>query len=251
MINIYFGLHSSSSPNWSGRLFDYPKFKQKLLCLPGLSHVIGSVLPIFAAPGNDVLLPCHLEPPLNVEELTIEWSRPDLLPSSSDLLSQLQYVHVHREHHEDQDMKSHLYMGRTSLFENELKHGNISLKIANVTVQDEGLYKCFVPKLRGGMKEAFVRLVVGGCSLCRVADRGLSPSPPKKVIHILMYFKLWNVHLCFVSEPTAVKTTVAWIYPTEFSTTGPVEEEVKGERNWVKESCGLFLQNAICCITKR
>lgn len=145
-----------------GRLLVYTKLNQKLLCLPGSSHVIGSVLPIFTAPGSNVLLPCHLEPLLNVEELTIEWSRPDLQPSPSDRLSQLQYVHVHRQHHEVLDMKSHLYIGRTSLLENELKHGNISLKITNVTEEDEGQYKCFVPELRGGVKEAFVRLFVGG-----------------------------------------------------------------------------------------
>ncbi|XP_075891456.1 uncharacterized protein LOC142894154 [Nelusetta ayraudi] len=155
----------------------------------GVSHVIGSVLPIFAAPGNNVILPCQLEPPLNVDEQTIEWSRPDQQPSPSDHLSQLQYVHVHRQHHEVLDMKSHSYVSRTSLFDNELKHGNISLKIENVTVEDEGQYKCFVPKLRGPVKEAFVRLFV---------------------------------------EPTPVKTTETWIHPTEYSTTGPVEKEIKG-----------------------
>lgn len=213
--------------------FDYTKLKPKRLCLPDLPHVIGSALPVFAAPGYNVLLPCHLEPPLNVEELTIEWSRPDLQPSPSDRLSQLQYVHVHRQHHEVQDMKSHLYKGRTSLFENELKHGNISLKITNVTVEDEGQYKCFVPKLRGGVKEAFIRLFVGGYKDVYYVELPtvVFLQPPQKIaIHIFIYLKLLNVYLCFVSEPTAVKTTVAWIYPTEFPTTGLVEKEVKGKK---------------------
>lgn len=77
---------------------------------------------------------------------------------------------------------------------------------------------------------------VQGCSLCRVADCGKSPNP-KIAIHILhIYFiYIFKVVTCvcvyvFFSEPTAVKTTVAWIYPTEFPTTGLVEEEVKGEK---------------------
>lgn len=173
--------------------------KQKLLCLPGVSHVIGSVLPIFAAPGNNVILPCHLEPPLNVDEQTIEWSRPDLQPSPSDRLSQLQYVHVHRQHHEVLDMKSHSYVSRTSLFDNELKHGNISLKIENVTVEDEGQYKCFVPKLRGPVKEAFVHLFVGECKDVQYLDTGIFPHK-KYNLYIYMYicvyiYNIYNIYI--------------------------------------------------------
>lgn len=136
---------------------------KNFLCPPGQPCVIGSILPIFAAPGDDIILPCHLEPPLNVEGQTIEWSRPDLQPDPSDRLSHVEYVHVYRHRHEVRDIKIQSYVGRTLLFEKELKHGNISLMITNVTVEDEGKYKCYIPKLKSQVKEAFVRLFVGEC----------------------------------------------------------------------------------------
>lgn len=35
-------------------------------------------------------------------------------------------------------------------------------------------------------------------------------------------------------------TTMVWFYPTELPTTGLVEQDDKGDRNWVKENCELF-----------
>ncbi|CAI5661118.1 unnamed protein product [Oreochromis niloticus] len=53
------------------------------------------------------------------------------------------------------------YTRRTSLFTDELKNGNISLKISKVKLSDEGTYKCFVPELN---KHTTVQLVVGASS---------------------------------------------------------------------------------------
>ncbi|KAI3375486.1 hypothetical protein L3Q82_003821 [Scortum barcoo] len=126
----------------------------------GEPQVIGSLGPIIAAPGDDVILPCHLEPHFNVEGLTVEWSKPDLKPDPSDRLSRVDYVHLYRNRREDPDMKLRSYFGRTSLFTDELKRGNISLKIMNVTLADEGRYKCLIPKLKSTVKESIVQLVV-------------------------------------------------------------------------------------------
>ncbi|KAI3375485.1 hypothetical protein L3Q82_003818 [Scortum barcoo] len=57
-------------------------------------------------------------------------------------------------------MKLQSYFGRTSLFTDELKRGNISLKIMNVTLADEGRYKCLIPKLKSTVKESIVKLVI-------------------------------------------------------------------------------------------
>ncbi|KAI3375483.1 hypothetical protein L3Q82_003816 [Scortum barcoo] len=126
----------------------------------GETQVIGSLGPIIAAPGDDVILPCHLEPHFNVEGLTVEWSKPDLKPDPSDRLSRVDYVHLYRNRREDPDMKLRSYFGRTLLFTDELKRGNISLKIMNVTLADEGRYKCLIPKLKSTVKESIVKLVV-------------------------------------------------------------------------------------------
>ncbi|TDG99437.1 hypothetical protein EPR50_G00194320 [Perca flavescens] len=44
-------------------------------------------------------------------------------------------------------MKIPSYARRTALFTDSLKEGNISLRIANVTLADTGRYRCYVPKL--------------------------------------------------------------------------------------------------------
>ncbi|XP_030608939.1 myelin-oligodendrocyte glycoprotein-like [Archocentrus centrarchus] len=122
--------------------------------------VIGSNLPIIAAPGDDVILPCHLEPMFDVRGLTVEWSQPDLKPDPSDRLRRVEYVHLYRDMREVPDMKLASYFRRTELFMDDLKHGNISLKILNVSEEDSGRYRCFIPKLRSRVKAAIVQLIV-------------------------------------------------------------------------------------------
>ncbi|XP_005754566.1 CD276 antigen-like isoform X2 [Pundamilia nyererei] len=122
--------------------------------------VIGSNLPIIAAPGDDVILPCHLEPAFDVQGLTVEWSKPDLKPDPSDRLSRVEYVHLYRDRKEVPDMKMASYFRRTELFIDDMKHGNISLKILNVSEEDNGRYRCFIPKLQSRVKAAVVELVV-------------------------------------------------------------------------------------------
>ncbi|XP_034712892.1 myelin-oligodendrocyte glycoprotein-like [Etheostoma cragini] len=126
----------------------------------GDSHVVGPVQPIVAAPGDDVILPCHVEPPETVAGMTVEWSRPDRQPDPRDRLSRVEYVHLYRDTREVPDMKISSYVGRTELFTEGLRHGNISLKIMNVTLADRGRFRCFIPKLHGQTQWSVVQLVV-------------------------------------------------------------------------------------------
>uniref|UniRef100_A0A8C2XCQ9 Ig-like domain-containing protein n=1 Tax=Cyclopterus lumpus TaxID=8103 RepID=A0A8C2XCQ9_CYCLU len=122
----------------------------------------------WVAPGDDVILPCHLEPKYNVEGLTVEWSKPDLQPDPADRLSRVEYVHFYRDGREVLDLKIRSYLRRTELFTDDLKDGNISLRIKNVTLADQGSYRCFIPKLRGPVTASTIQLVVGesDCSSC-------------------------------------------------------------------------------------
>lgn len=122
--------------------------------------MVGSLQPILAAPGDDVILQCHVEPKFNVAGLTVEWSRPDRRPDPNDRLSRVEYVHLYRDAHEVPDMKIPSYIGRTALFTDGLKEGNISLRITNVTQEDEGRYRCFIPKLKSRTKSSIVHLIV-------------------------------------------------------------------------------------------
>ncbi|XP_008433345.1 CD276 antigen-like isoform X2 [Poecilia reticulata] len=106
--------------------------------------------------GDDVILQCLVEPQLDMVDMTVEWSRPDAKHRPKGM----EYVHLYRDNNEVLDMKSSSYYGRTALFADGLRHGNISLIVTNVTTADDGEYKCFIPKLHGNTKSSVVRLIV-------------------------------------------------------------------------------------------
>ncbi|XP_067380082.1 butyrophilin subfamily 3 member A2-like [Channa argus] len=114
----------------------------------GQHELISSHQPIVAGVGDDIMLPCHLEPVMDVAAKTLEWIRPDL----NNI-----FVYVWRSGQEFVKAKHPSYTGRTSLFTDELKHGNMSLKLSEVKLSDKGKYKCFIPELR---TQSIVEVVV-------------------------------------------------------------------------------------------
>ncbi|XP_023265090.1 myelin-oligodendrocyte glycoprotein-like isoform X2 [Seriola lalandi dorsalis] len=141
----------------------------------GQLQVIGSPHPIVATPGDDVILPCHVEPAVNVAGLTVEWSRPDLRPYPNDLQKRVGFVHLYRDSREVLDMKISSYVLRTALFLEDLRRGNISLKITNVTLTDEGRYRCFIPKLKSLKKSSIVNLEIDQSSTNTSTETPLNP----------------------------------------------------------------------------
>ena len=121
----------------------------KTVFLLGQSQLISTPQPIVAAVGDDILLPCHLEPAVDIAAKTLEWTRPDLNP---------RFVHVWRAGQNLVTVKNPSYKGRTSLFTDEVKKGNISLKLSKVKPPDEGRYRCYIPEMN---IDSFVELVVG------------------------------------------------------------------------------------------
>ena len=115
----------------------------------GEYEVIGSHQPIKALVGQDIILPCHLEPQFNVTTLTVEWRLSATL------------VHVYRNRKDDLTLQHKDFRGRTSLFHDEMSNGNISLKISSVTEADAGNYTCFVPRLHSEFRRGYISLIVG------------------------------------------------------------------------------------------
>uniref|UniRef100_A0A8P4FZ84 Ig-like domain-containing protein n=1 Tax=Dicentrarchus labrax TaxID=13489 RepID=A0A8P4FZ84_DICLA len=114
----------------------------------GESNVIGSDKPVTVTVGDNVILPCHLEPPFDVTTLTVEWMR------------DREYVHVYRSTKDDPGSQEKNFRGRTFLFHEEMIRGNISLKLTNVTELDAGSYTCNVPKLESQVRKGFINLTV-------------------------------------------------------------------------------------------
>ncbi|KAG7233539.1 hypothetical protein INR49_006890 [Caranx melampygus] len=129
-----------------------------LLCLFVLSPAVSpqsklvcSHQPIIAFVGDDVVLPCRLEPPISASGRTVVWTNLGLDPK---------YIHIHEE-----GLKywlQHLsYKNRTQVFVEELERGNVSMKIFKVKVSDEGKYRCHIASVQ---EEASVHLIVGSVS---------------------------------------------------------------------------------------
>ena len=86
--------------------------------------------------GDDIVLPCHLEPSVDASDMTVEWTRPDLDP---------RFVYLRRDGVEHLTEQNPSYKRRTSLSINKLKCGDVSLKISKVKPSDAGAYRCLVP----------------------------------------------------------------------------------------------------------
>ncbi|XP_036420871.1 uncharacterized protein LOC118804491 [Colossoma macropomum] len=99
--------------------------------------VVGPDAPLIVEAGEDLILPCSVQPNISAVDMTVEWLRPDL--SETDRL-----VHLYEDHEDKNEEQVKSYRGRTRLFKEELQKGNTSLKLSAVQPSDQGDYKCFV-----------------------------------------------------------------------------------------------------------
>ena len=102
--------------------------------------------------GDDIILPCHLEPAKDAVSMTVEWARADLKP---------RFVHLRREGVELLIEQNPSYIGRTSMSANKLKCGDLSLKLSKVKLSDEGTYTCLTASQGSQETQAVVKLAVG------------------------------------------------------------------------------------------
>ncbi|XP_036816868.1 butyrophilin subfamily 3 member A2 isoform X7 [Oncorhynchus mykiss] len=98
-------------------------------------EVLGPTDTILAVAGDDIILPCYLKPNISAEDMTVDWLNLDFKDGRV-------YRYQNRKIIREDQIPS--YIGRTSLFEEELWRGNTSLKLSRVQGTDEGHYKCFI-----------------------------------------------------------------------------------------------------------
>ncbi|XP_060730825.1 butyrophilin subfamily 2 member A2-like [Tachysurus vachellii] len=98
-------------------------------------QVFGPEEPLVAVVGEDLVLFCFIKPNTSAVDMTVEWFK---------LYVEDSLVHLYRDHKDKNEDQAQSYRGRTSLFKEELQKGNVSLKLSDLRVSDEGEYKCLV-----------------------------------------------------------------------------------------------------------
>ncbi|XP_039859952.1 putative butyrophilin subfamily 2 member A3 [Simochromis diagramma] len=87
---------------------------------------------ITAEPGPDVTLPCRAP---NNNIIAVKWSRADL----GD-----EYVLLYRDGRFEPDDQHPSFKNRVDLQDRQMKDGNVSLILKNMTTADNGTYECHV-----------------------------------------------------------------------------------------------------------
>ncbi|KAJ8010779.1 hypothetical protein DPEC_G00078690 [Dallia pectoralis] len=97
--------------------------------------------------SEECVLPCSFQP--GREEI-IHWVKQEHLPP---------YLHSNYYSTDQLEHQDQQYKQRTALFNNQIPKGNASLLLRNITVQDQGRYKCYTSTNKG-IQESFINIIV-------------------------------------------------------------------------------------------
>ncbi|XP_043915153.1 butyrophilin subfamily 2 member A1-like [Protopterus annectens] len=105
------------------------------LCLSDSLQLNGSSAPIVSTVGHDSILPCYLTPAKRPPDMILIWMK----------IGSYENKEVLTYNGKTNEIKTGLhYEGKAEIFHEELDRGNVSLKLRNVTIQDDGVYTCNV-----------------------------------------------------------------------------------------------------------
>uniref|UniRef100_UPI00398F6C87 butyrophilin subfamily 1 member A1-like n=1 Tax=Pristiophorus japonicus TaxID=55135 RepID=UPI00398F6C87 len=122
-----------------------------LFSVYGKFLVLGPEHPVVAIAGEDVVLDCQLVPDISASNMVVRWLKSGLESP----------VHLYRNGESDTVAQHKDYKARTELFKAELTKGNVSLRIKNTRIFDEGTYTCLVDD-KTDYEETTIRLKVLG-----------------------------------------------------------------------------------------
>uniref|UniRef100_A0A3Q2WRZ6 Ig-like domain-containing protein n=1 Tax=Haplochromis burtoni TaxID=8153 RepID=A0A3Q2WRZ6_HAPBU len=95
---------------------------------------------ITAESGLNVTLPCRA-PNNDILISVVEWSRPDLKRD--------EYVILYRDNQLHPDYQDPSFKGRVDLQDSQMKDGDVSLVLKDVTISDAGTYECRIIQRTG------------------------------------------------------------------------------------------------------
>uniref|UniRef100_A0A3B4E8I6 B30.2/SPRY domain-containing protein n=1 Tax=Pygocentrus nattereri TaxID=42514 RepID=A0A3B4E8I6_PYGNA len=111
--------------------------------------------------GSSVVLPCWLDPSLDISNMEIRWYRPHKFGKP---------VLFYRDHKVTTDLQEESYINRSALALREpqsagLKVGDLSLRLDNLNTDDGGIFHCFVSGVSGyGSAATTLNILVQGSS---------------------------------------------------------------------------------------
>ncbi|KAL6072039.1 hypothetical protein STEG23_021980, partial [Scotinomys teguina] len=95
--------------------------------------VTGLQGPVLAPLGGTLELSCQLTPPQDAQHMEIRWFQNHYT----------QPVHLYRDGKDLHGETIHKYVERTELLKDDIGKGKVTLRIFNVTVNDDGPYRCY------------------------------------------------------------------------------------------------------------
>lgn len=99
-------------------------------------------------PGEDITLPCRSAEGKSV--IALEWSRTDLGSDS---------VFLYRDYRTDLRSQHPSFKNRVTLLDNQMKDGDVSLVLKNVTTSDNGTYECKV-QIEGSTDTKLINTII-------------------------------------------------------------------------------------------
>uniref|UniRef100_A0A8C3F7C2 Ig-like domain-containing protein n=1 Tax=Chrysemys picta bellii TaxID=8478 RepID=A0A8C3F7C2_CHRPI len=112
---------------------EYDIFPCVMVLFTAQFTVIGPSQPVIAIVGEDIVLSCHLSPPMSVENMEVRWFR-----------SHYSYlVHHYRDGKDQTENQMPEYTGRTEFLKVDIRNGSVALRLHNIRPTDEGRYVCY------------------------------------------------------------------------------------------------------------
>nr|XP_012998811.1 butyrophilin-like protein 10 isoform X2 [Cavia porcellus] len=103
--------------------------------------------------GKAAVLPCHLSPSTDAQNMEIRWYRDD----------QSVLLHEYRNSQDHMDQQSLEYQGRTELLRENINQGQVALRIHPILARDEGQYSCvFVSSTQVGQAQFELLVAASG-----------------------------------------------------------------------------------------
>ncbi|MEQ2282199.1 hypothetical protein AMECASPLE_038029 [Ameca splendens] len=120
---------------------------------------------ISATSGQNVSLPCQV--PNNKHTVIVKWTRPDLEP---------EYLLLYRDEQLDPENQHPSYKNRVDLLDRQMKDGDVSLVLKNMTSNDRGTYECRVFQREANSRK---RRTLNSDPICTVF---LDVDPPPEIV---------------------------------------------------------------------